>query len=172
MKKQIFSFLAIAAITVSASAQSGNNNTALAVVNKNVINKVMNDNVSISINSDLAKSFEKNYPLAQDAQWVKMDQGYRVAFENQNSNTIAVFQDNGTFQYSITDLGFDQLPVVLKHIIQKDYKGSKIFKAVAINNKGNITHQVILEGSSQYTILKAVDEDVEVSSMQNATAVK
>jgi hypothetical protein len=172
MKKQIFSLLAITVIAVSASSQSGNNNTALAVVNKNVINEVMNNNASISVNTDLTKSFEKNYPQAQDAHWVKMDQGYRVAFLNQNSNTIAVFQDNGTFQYSITDLDFEQLPVALKHIIQKDYKGSKIFKSVAINNKGNVTHQVILEGSSQYTILKAVGEDVEVSSMQNATAVK
>ena len=172
MKTQFFSLLVLAAITVSASAQSGNNNTALAVVNKNVIKEVMNDNASISVSAELTKSFEKSYPMAQDAQWVKMEQGYRVAFINENNNTIAIFQDNGKFQYSITDVSFENLPAVLKHMIQSDYKGSKIFKSVAINNKGNVTHQVILEGNTHFTILKAFGEDVEVSSMLNASAVK
>jgi predicted nucleotide-binding protein (sugar kinase/HSP70/actin superfamily) len=169
MKKQIFSLLALAAITVSASAQS---NTAMAVVNKNVINEVMKENAGISVSNEISKSFEKVYPLAQDAQWVKMEKNYRVAFVNANNNTIAVFHDNGKFQYSITDVTFEQLPVVLKQIIENDYKGSKIYKSVSINNQGNITHQVILEGNTHYTILKAVGEDVEVSSMQNASAIK
>lgn len=171
MKKQIFSLLALTAIAVSVSAQTSTNSTAMAVVNKNVIKEVMNDNVT-SINTDLAKSFEKNYPLAQNAHWVKMDNGYRVSFVNNNNNAFAVFHGDGKFQYSITDVNLEQLPVVLKQIIQKDYKGSKVFKSASINNQGNVSHQVILEGNTHYTILKAIGDDVEVSSMQNASAIK
>lgn len=172
MKKQIFYLLVLASITVSATAQSVTNNTALAVVNKNAIKEVLYNNTSVSVNTEMAKRFEKNYPHARNAQWEKVDEGFRVSFVNENSNTIAVFQGNGKFEYSITDVTVDQLPVVLRQIIHKDYKNTSVLQSVAINNKGNVMHQVILESSTQYSVLKVMGEDVEVSSIQNASAVK
>jgi hypothetical protein len=183
MKKQIsFSFLTVilfAIFSLPAAAQQANNeintiasvsNTESVKVNARYVIEKRPDEYQVSTN--IEKNFSKIYPDAISSEWTKIENGSLVNCIVDGEQTTAVFQENGKMKYSITRLNEANIPASLQDLIKKDYTGFHILKALKINNNGNITHQVILGNAESYVTIKFNGEEIEVTSIKNASGKK
>ncbi len=185
MKKQLKPFLFLLLIgTASISSFAQQTNTDMQVFasvkktasfNAIVIEPGRMNETTTEANAlteKLSKSLAKIYPQASSAKWITVDDCFMVTFVNNGQRSTAVFKENGKMKHSITEIKTEELPADLQLLIKKDYHGFNILQAVAINNNGNLVHQVVLENGPSYAKIKMSGEDIEISNLKEPLPVK
>ena len=91
-------------------------------------------------------SFVKKYP-GLTTKWEKEDGKYEAGFK-QNGNTMsAMFEPNGTFTESETEIKVSELPAGISTYVKEHYKGKTIKGAAKITSAdGAVTYEAVVNG--------------------------
>ncbi len=91
-------------------------------------------------------SFVKKYP-GLTTKWEKEDGKYEASFK-QNGNTMsAMFEPNGTFTESETEIKVSELPASIAAYVKEHYKGKTIKGAAKITSAdGVVSYEAVVNG--------------------------
>lgn len=117
MKKVILT-LAIAAIGLSASAQS-----------------VKESDVPSSVKT----TFSSKYPGTTDEKWEKCDDGYSAEFKDKGTKTCVVIDSRGNWVKTKTHIEISQLPHGVDNYVSSHYSGKKVSEAWRVNKPSGET---------------------------------
>lgn len=76
--------------------------------------------------SVILNQFWSQYPDATDAEFNEIDSGYEVDFELSGVDHSAVFNSSGMILKEKKDIQWNELPPVVRQILQKEYGQKKI----------------------------------------------
>lgn len=181
MKKQIcYSILslAFAMFSISANAQQSNSDIVKASPSQESFISEINTPAIVSpsesskISASAISNFENSFKDAKEVKWSTIKNGNFVTFVVAGQKSSAVYNNNGKLNYSITTLNNSNIPANLQQLIKNEYAAYTVTSAIEINTSGNLTTQVILKSSKDYVTIKSNGDDVEVNSVNNASAVK
>lgn len=116
---------------------------------------------SKAANSKISASFYRQFPAAEQVQWISNGQTSEAHFVVNGRKTKAVFTPNGCLRYALTTCTPEQLPKQLQQHMQKQYAGFVVLNAVEINAHEAVAYQVILENQTGYVTLKFTADAVE-----------
>ena len=126
-----------------------------------------------TVNMDVANSFRRAFPGAQQLQWYKYDKDYIAKFILKDMDHNALFRKNGVMIYDIS-YGYERnLPNDVKNIVIKAYDNYKIIRSINIKAQGRDIWMVKMEGMKKYLMVRVEDMEVEeVEEFQKADVVE
>ena len=93
----------------------------------------------------VVKTFKAKYPAVQHATWEKEDMAYEANFEMNKAETSAIFDANGKFMETESEIAKSALPKAVADAVAKNYAGYKIEETAKIEAKGLVTYEVEVE---------------------------
>jgi len=82
--------------------------------------------------SSVQSAFNKNFPDIKDAKWEKEKGNYEANFKQNGQKMSALFDANGTWLETETDIAITALPKAATDYIEKNCKGEKIKEAAKL----------------------------------------
>lgn len=91
-------------------------------------------------------SFAKQYP-GTTAKWEKEDGKYEASFKQKAHTMSAMFELNGTFTESETDMKVSDLPATVLSYVKENYKGKNIKEGAKITKAdGTVNYEAEVNG--------------------------
>ncbi len=112
-----------------------------------VLISVMNiysQNIKVSdVPSAVRTKFASMYPNVEKAKWEIENSKYEAEFRENNVETSALFESNGTYVQTEIEIPVSSLPAGVNEYVSKNLNGKKITEACQITNAdGNLTYEV------------------------------
>ncbi len=126
-----------------------------------------------TVNVDVANSFRRAFPGAQQLQWYKYDKDYIAKFIQKDMDHNALFRKNGIMIYDIS-YGYEKnLPKEVKDVVLRVYDNYKIIRSINIKAQGRDIWMVKMEGMKKYLMVRVEDMELEeVEEFQKADVVE
>jgi hypothetical protein len=77
-------------------------------------------------------AFSKNFPGVKDVKWEKEKGNYEANFKQNGQKMSALFDANGAWLETETDIAINTLPIAVTDYVAKNYKGEKIKEAAKL----------------------------------------
>lgn len=112
-------------------------------------------------------TFNNMYPDAIDAYWEHDGEEYLVTFTMDENSVDATFQEDGTWQQSITSIEFEDLPTAAITLLNKDFEDVNYYNISKIEVPAQVQFATNFETDTQFVNLlfdaegKLVDKQVE-----------
>ncbi len=92
-------------------------------------------------------AFVKMYPGAISVEWEMENSKYEAEFKENNVETSAIFEANGTYVQTEVEIAVSSLPEAVREYVSKNLAGKKIKEAAKIiDAKGTITYEAEVGG--------------------------
>jgi hypothetical protein len=123
-----------------------------------------NDKANVDVPAAVKSDFEQKYPAANDVEWEKDGNEYKVDFRiNGEKNTLKYGEDNSVKKSEIR-IDKSALPAAVTKTVESQYSGYTIEKADEINEVGK---------GKQYEVeVKKGDEVLDVHLTPNGEIIK
>ncbi len=117
-----------------------------------------NDNRKKNINEQLLRSFNEQFPKAEQVNWEESRDGYTVNFVEDGVRSHIVYDKEGAFVSSVRYYRERTLPYYLLNILKKRYTGKTIFSVTEISTVSNIEYDVKLEDTRTWLTVRVDSE--------------
>ncbi|MEO8513091.1 MAG: PepSY-like domain-containing protein [Ignavibacteria bacterium] len=98
--------------------------------------------------SAVKTAFTAMYPDAKQIKWEMEDKKYEGEFKANNVESSALFEANGTYVQTETEIPVSSLPEAVSEYLSKNLAGKKIKEAAKITDvKGTVTYEAEVGGS-------------------------
>ena len=87
--------------------------------------------------SPVKASFTKIYP-GSSAKWEKENENYEAGFKKDGKKMSAMFQPDGTFMESETEIKESELPPAVVNYVKSNYPNKKIKESAKINSAAGV----------------------------------
>src|SRR6266498_594700 len=115
------------------------------------------------VSEKLLYSFDKAFPLAENAKWLEDAKGYFVSFTQSGILSKVVYDPQGDFIYALRYYKEDNLPISVLLTVREKFTDKKIFSVTELSTPDNITYHLKLEDTkSWYSIQVTTLGDVTI----------
>ena len=121
-------------------------------------NNAGNENRKKNINEQLLRSFNEQFPKAEQVNWEESRDGYTVNFVEDGVRSHIVYDKEGAFISSVRYYRERTLPYYLLNILKKRYAGKTIFSVTEISTVSNIEYDVKLEDARTWLTVRVDSE--------------
>ena len=121
-------------------------------------NNADNENRKKNINEQLLRSFNEQFPKAEQVKWEESGDGYSVNFVEEGVRSHIVYDKEGAFVSSVRYYQERTLPYYLLNILKKRFTGKAIFSVTEISTVSNIEYDVKLEDARTWLTVRVGSE--------------
>lgn len=116
---------------------------ALGLSNSIFAQKISEKEVPAAVKS----IFKTHFPGVSKVKWEKEKEHFEAEFEQNKTETSALFDGNGNWLETEVEITVNQLPAAASDYIKTNYKGQKIKEAARITDaSGAVTYEVEIKG--------------------------
>ncbi|HEU4573942.1 MAG TPA: hypothetical protein VFS36_02995 [Chitinophagaceae bacterium] len=130
MKKLVFAFLLMAAVSVKATAP-------------------------VEVNEKVLKAFKETFTRAEDVVWHEQDNVYQANFWQNNINIRAVYDEGGNLLQTIRYYFERQLPPNILARLKKKYDNRSVYGVTEITSDNEISYYITMEDSHNWYTVKS-----------------
>jgi hypothetical protein len=162
-KLLITSILCILALffSIDLKAQSPGKNHFNKASGFNVTDQPVQSNVRLNeINILAFRHFRKNYPLVEQEYWEKTQHGLTVRFKDSDKMSLAYYDNQGAFLYSVKYFEESDLNIDLQKRLKREYPGFQFDILTEINNETKTIYLVTLK--NKYSMKSLLIEQGEI----------
>jgi hypothetical protein len=113
---------------------------------------------SPEVKQNLERSFQKDFPNAENIHWGETNRGYSVTFTVKSILTRITYDKKGKFTGSLRNYSEQILPFYLTNKLKKNYPGQDIYGVTEITTPNDVTYFVKLQSEKYWTTVR-VDPD-------------
>jgi hypothetical protein len=127
----------------------------------NVSDQQVQSNVRLNeINTLAFRHFRKNNPLVEHEYWEKTQQGFTVRFKDADKVSLAYYDNQGAFLYSVKYFEESELNNELQKRLRREYPGFQFDILTEINNDIKTIYLVTLK--NKYSMKSLLIEQGEI----------
>ncbi len=114
-----------------------------------------------NVNTEVSKSFNKEFKKALNPKWYEMDKAYLVKFIQNDMSNSAYFKQNGKLVYHI-GYGYEKdLQPDLRQLVTDSYPDYKISRTINVKAQGRNIWVINLEGMKRWVVVSIEDGNLE-----------
>jgi len=120
---------------------------ALFTVNLSAMNKE-------TVNEKVLHAFEQSFKNASDVVWHEGKDGYEVKFVHNAIDSRVSYDNEGNILKTIRYYGEEQLPLLVRAKLQKQFAGNKVFGVTELAADGLLDYYIVLEDDTTWRHVK------------------
>ena len=107
------------------------------------------------VDEKLTKSFEENFPHANNTKWYEYENSYEVFFETNGISCRIVYDLKGNVQSVRRDYLEKDLPIYIMVKAKEKYKGKKIYGVTELTSPEGVSYTIIMEDEKKWLTVKS-----------------
>jgi S-adenosylhomocysteine hydrolase len=107
-----------------------------------------------TVNEKVLQAFEQAFKNASDVIWHEGKDGYEVKFKHNAIDSRVSYDQEGNILRTIRYYGEEQLPLLVRAKLQKQYAGQKVFGVTELSAEGVLDYYIVLEDETTWRHVK------------------
>lgn len=103
-----------------------------------------------AVSEKVLHAFNQVFKNAEQVRWEEKDGQYEVQFNQDNIKNRVLYDNNGNVLESLRYYSEEQLPLLIRAKVQKQFAGEKVFGVTEHFVNNEVVYHIILENDTQW----------------------
>jgi len=108
----------------------------------------------VAVNEKVLLAFQQSFKNASSVEWHESGNRFEVKFLYNEINSRITYNKDGSVFSVLRNYGEEQLPLLLRAKLQKEFAGTHVFGVTEYSTEGTLDYYVVLEDATTWSHVK------------------